>query len=216
MGEKAVALISGGPDSATMAYSLKNEGKDITLLHLYQGKPYSKHELACARHIAEQLDVRLEVIDVSSIVHTMGHVLTIHSESAVLPYGTAIVASIATAYALQIKADKVYLALHQDDTAEGPEFGREFLDAMAHTVHVAKHSSTFSLETPFLTLSKPDIIRLGRDLGVPFAHTWSCIGVEDRHCGLCGACHARQRGFQLAGVPDPTTYAHTVAAKSVS
>lgn len=214
MPEKVLALVSGGPDSATMAYSAKNNGADLSLLHLYQGKPHSDKELECARKLALALDSRLDVIDVSSIVQIMGSVLTIHSEAAVLPYGTGIVLSIASAYALKIKASKVYLAIHADDTAEGPEFSDEFLNAMSRTVHTSGASADLTIEAPLLTMHKPDIIRMGQTLDVPFEDTWSCIGVESHHCGLCGACHARQRAFQLAGIPDPTVYVHQSSSSS--
>ena len=66
------------------------------------------------------------------------------------------------------------------------------------------------LEAPFLHLDKADIVRKGAELGVPFAETWSCYRGGERHCGRCGTCVERREAFELAGVPDPTTY-ETVA-----
>jgi 7-cyano-7-deazaguanine synthase len=64
----------------------------------------------------------------------------------------------------------------------------------------------FHVLAPFVTLGKHDIARVGDGLGVPWDRTWSCYQGGEFHCGRCGTCVERIEAFQLAGVPDPTTY----------
>jgi 7-cyano-7-deazaguanine synthase len=63
-----------------------------------------------------------------------------------------------------------------------------------------------SLLRPFIDLDKTNIAKLGHELGIDFAQTWSCYKGGDKHCGLCGTCVERREAFQLAGLPDPTAY----------
>ena len=63
-----------------------------------------------------------------------------------------------------------------------------------------------SLNRPFSSLNKADIVKLGDELGVPFEQTWSCYKGGQVHCGVCGTCVERREAFQLAGVTDSTIY----------
>ena len=72
--------------------------------------------------------------------------------------------------------------------------------------HALEGLATITLSTPFVNRSKAEIVAAGRDLGVPFAETWSCYKGGERHCGRCGTCVERQEAFAVAGVADPTSY----------
>ena len=67
-------------------------------------------------------------------------------------------------------------------------------------------SREWKVYIPFARLNKGDIVRLGAELGVPFAETWSCYKGGVRHCGTCGTCVERREAFANAGVDDPTEY----------
>jgi 7-cyano-7-deazaguanine synthase len=56
-------------------------------------------------------------------------------------------------------------------------------------------------------MRKPDVFKKGKELGVDYASTWSCIRGSSKHCGECGACRSRRRAFLMAGLSDPTDYA---------
>lgn len=209
--DRAVVLLSGGPDSSSLAYWANNEGYELLGLHLYQGRKYSDHELHSAKEVTKDLGISLETIDISQMVTLFGKVPTIHSEASYLQYGTAIVTSIATAYALQCGAEKCFIAIHADDKAEGPEFSMDFFKAMENSIHVAQkhrpYKNLFEILVPFLNKDKYEVLKIGKDLGVSFENTWSCIAAtEGVHCGLCGACHSRQDAFKKAGIEDPTVY----------
>jgi 7-cyano-7-deazaguanine synthase len=64
------------------------------------------------------------------------------------------------------------------------------------------------ISAPLLHMSKAQIVSLGHSLEVPFEDTWTCYKGGDHHCGKCGSCRERKEAFEIAGVPDPTTYAN--------
>jgi 7-cyano-7-deazaguanine synthase len=66
--------------------------------------------------------------------------------------------------------------------------------------------ATIDIVTPFLSMNKAEIVKLGSELRVPFERTWSCYKGGALHCGTCGTCHERREAFALAEVVDPTTY----------
>ena len=84
--------------------------------------------------------------------------------------------------------------------------GIDFADALNSAIELADWREV-SLYRPFVDLTKADIVKLGAELKVPFAQTWSCYRGQELHCGRCGTCVERREAFHLADVPDPITYA---------
>jgi 7-cyano-7-deazaguanine synthase len=88
-----------------------------------------------------------------------------------------------------------------------PDATREFFDAMARALSLGLTHS-IEVATPFASMHKADVIRLGVELGVPLELTLSCMNPKDGvHCGECSKCRERRDAFAEAGVEDPTTYA---------
>lgn len=123
----------------------------------------------------------------------------------VVPNRNMILLALAGAWAVSTKSEAIAYAAHAGDHAIYPDCRPEFAEAMQgalllcdwHPVRIAR---------PFLAMSKADLVKLGAELGVPFALTWSCYKGGDKHCGKCGTCVERREAFELAGVPDPTKY----------
>ena len=92
-----------------------------------------------------------------------------------------------------------------------PDATPEFFQAMASALSLGL-AHNIAIETPFTTLEKSDVIRLGSELGVPLELTLSCMNPQNGlHCGRCSKCRERRDGFAAAGIPDPTRYAVTPA-----
>ncbi len=88
-----------------------------------------------------------------------------------------------------------------------PDATPAFFAAMAHALSLGL-GQTITIEAPLASFHKPDVIRLGRDLGVPFVHTLSCMSpVTGRHCGRCNKCRERLEAFAAAGLTNPAGYA---------
>jgi len=218
--QNVLLLVSGGPDSATLAKlaekEYKEKGTTLNAIYLKTGHPSDDAEIEAANRVAEQLGARLEIIDVSDTVKALGNMkLMIHSEASIMKFGNAIVMSIAMAYCFQANYDAILVGLHKDDADENLEYTRPYMDQIESLASFAYPKSPKIL-TPFLDMTKVEVFKLGKQLGVDYSITWSCIRGEVQHCGICGACRARNRAFTLAGIEDPTAYeSKPVALESV-
>jgi 7-cyano-7-deazaguanine synthase len=223
----AVALISGGLDSATMAFALRAQGTRLTAVSVDYGQRHRK-ELHAARALAAYLDAPHEIIDLhalgtrltscaltdATVVVPDGHYTDESMRATVVANRNAIMLDVATAIAVACDADAVAFAAHAGDHPVYPDCRPEFVQAYTAMVRCANEgfvSPGFRVVAPFLSLSKADIVTVGYRLGVPFELTWSCYKGKEIHCGLCGTCVERREAFEVAGVADPTTYVKTPA-----
>jgi 7-cyano-7-deazaguanine synthase len=217
---KAVALLSGGMDSATLAYQLRSEGHELHLLSVFYGQRHAC-ELRAARQIAEavgaashkviDLGVLRELLSASALTGDTpvphGHYEAPTMKLTVVPNRNAIMLAIAFGYAVTIGAEVVGYAAHAGDHAVYPDCRQEFALAFGDMQQQALYQPAPRLDAPFINQSKAQIAAIGARLGVPYALTWSCYEGGDTHCGKCGTCVERREAFELAGVADPTTYA---------
>ncbi|MDQ2905592.1 MAG: 7-cyano-7-deazaguanine synthase QueC [Chloroflexota bacterium] len=217
----AVAIVSGGLDSVTLAHLLHAEGYALHLLSFDYGQRHKK-ELAFAEHCASRLDARYDVIDLSALGGFLkgsaltdtipvpdGHYADSTMAITVVPNRNAIMLTIAYGIAVAEQAEVVAIGAHAGDHYIYPDCRPAFItafDAMQKTAVEGFGNPNLRLEAPFMHMAKQQIIRLGSVLGVPYADTWSCYKGGDKHCGTCGTCFERREAFQLAQVPDPTAY----------
>jgi 7-cyano-7-deazaguanine synthase len=218
----AVAVVSGGLDSTTLAYWLHERSVRLTLLSFDYGQRHRK-ELVFARTTADALGVRHHLADLGTLGPLLagsaltdnavevpdGHYTDRTMRATVVPNRNAIMLDVAVALAVSLGADAVAYGAHAGDHAVYPDCRPEFLDAFRQLVVVANAgflSAGFQVMAPFLDATKASVVRLAADLGVPFAHTWSCYRGGDQHCGTCGTCAERREAFALAEVADPTGY----------
>jgi 7-cyano-7-deazaguanine synthase len=102
----------------------------------------------------------------------------------------------------------LYMAPNAIDYSGYPDCRPEFFDQMRQTLRFGSKLSTeygvhIQIETPIISLSKPEIVRMGMKLNAPLEHTWSCYEGGEVPCGSCDSCILRARGFDQAGIPDP-------------
>lgn len=207
--KKIALLISGGPDSATLAHVAEKEMRSvngqINALYLRSGHATDEPEIEAANKVIKKIGGRLELVEISDIVHTLGGgKVLIHSEAAILPYGNMFVLSLTSAYANRIGADEIWTGLHKDDADENIEYTEGFINSLQEVINII--NPDLKLKIPFINMSKHEVFKKGIDLGVDYSVTWSCIRGTKAHCGQCGACRSRRRAFNLIGIPDPTTY----------
>lgn len=219
---KAIAVVSGGLDSTTLAYLLHAEGYELHLLAFDYGQRHRK-ELAFAERSARRLKAAFDLIDLSNIGKFLkgsaltddiavpdGHYAAPTMAITVVPNRNAIMLDIAVAVAVTAGCDAVAFGAHGGDHVIYPDCRPAFVDAFAASAQLGNEgflADGFRVLAPFLRLGKADIVRLGASGGVPFERTWSCYAGGARHCGTCGTCTERREAFQLAGIPDPTRYA---------
>lgn len=218
----AVAALSGGMDSVTMAHLLRERGVDLVTMSIDYGQRH-RRELAFAAAAAGRLGVihlRLDLRAIGGILGGSaltdagvdvpdGHYTDESMRITVVPNRNAILLSLATAIAIGRGADAVAFAAHAGDHTIYPDCRPAFVEsftAMARTANEGLVAPTFQVVSPFIQMSKADIVAIGAELGVPWSETWSCYRGGDLHCGRCGTCVERREAFALAGVADPTVY----------
>jgi len=214
---KAVAIVSGGMDSVTLAYYFKSMGIDLKLVSFDYGQKHKK-ELSYAELCARNLAVEYIIIDLQPIgaqldsaltspqlVVPDGHYTNDNMEVTVVPNRNAIMLSIATGIAVSQKVDFVGIGVHGGDHYIYPDCRSAFIVAFEKMAQLATDSS-IKLIAPFLHVTKAEIVSIGTNLGVDYEQTWSCYKGEQYHCGTCGTCIERKEAFEIAGVIDPTKY----------
>lgn len=220
----AVCLLSGGMDSTTLAYLLqKQEKMSVIALGVNYGQRHVR-ELESAVKVAAALKIPFYQVDIpgvgalvggssltdESIPVPHGHYADESMKITVVPNRNAIMLSIAFGFAASIKATRVGAAIHAGDHPIYPDCRPEFAFAFDLMIHHALDGIVDPIPylfTPFIDISKAEIVKIGHKLHVPYELTWSCYEGGEVHCGECGTCVERREAFELAGVRDPTIYA---------
>jgi len=217
---KTIVICSGGLDSVTLAHKVAVENELIGLVSFDYGQRHRK-ELDFARECADRLGTEHKLIDIAhigamlggsaltdSIAVPDGHYAEDTMKITVVPNRNAIMLAIAFGIASAEGADAVAAAVHGGDHFIYPDCRPAFIEAFQTMQnHALAGHADIQLYTPFVMLSKADIVSIGQDLAVPFELTWSCYKGGARHCGRCGTCVERLEAFHLAGVSDPSRYA---------
>lgn len=227
----AVAIVSGGLDSITLAYVMAKRTEQLHLVSFDYGQKHRK-ELLYAEQAAGRLGAAWTLIDLAASGLTrllVGSALTDNAVSVpdghyaeesmkvtIVPNRNAMMLAIACAAAASDGANIVGVAVHSGDHFIYPDCRPEFIRAFQSMERLAMDMPQLVIEAPFLTKTKADIVRAGAALSVPFDETWSCYKGGELHCGTCGTCVERKEAFALAGITDPTRYIESPAAAEVS
>lgn len=214
-----VVLLSGGMDSSTLLYYVKELAASVQAISFDYGQRHLR-ELRSAASIAEAADVPLKVVDLRSLQSVMrgssqtdatvpvphGHYADESMRATVVPNRNMVMLSVAAAQAISTGASSVAYAAHEGDHAVYPDCRPEFIQAMWKALTLCHYDGGINLFTPFKGKSKQEIAIEGHRLGVPFALTYSCYEGNELHCGQCGTCVERKEAFALAIIDDPTEY----------
>ncbi|HLV60425.1 MAG TPA: 7-cyano-7-deazaguanine synthase QueC [Fredinandcohnia sp.] len=226
---RAVILLSGGLDSATCLAIARDAGYECHALSFDYGQR-QRRELDRAARLARALGAAshrvvrlgLDAIGGSALTDPALEVPKDRPPEEVggappityVPARNTIFLSVALALAEALGAEAIYVGVNTPDSSGYPDCRPEFLEAFAALARVATAAGLEGkaprIEAPLLRLRKAEIIRWGLRLGVDYAMTQSCYDpVGEAACGRCDACQLRRRGFEEAGVPDPTVYARS-------
>jgi 7-cyano-7-deazaguanine synthase len=220
--KKAVVLVSGGLDSATVLALAVREGWRCHALSVDYGQRH-RAELDAAAAVARRLGAaehRVVRVDLgafggSALTDLRLAVPTAPSTGIPVTYVPArntILLSLALAYAEVVEADAILTGANAVDYSGYPDCRPEYLAAFEAMANLATRRAVeghpITVRSPIVSFSKADIVRRGHELGVDFAITVSCYDAdgEGRACGRCDACRLRRDGFAAAGIPDPTRY----------
>jgi len=218
---KAVVVISGGMDSTTALYKAIADGYEVYGISFNYGQRHKK-ELDYAAKICSELGIPHEIVDLQNITKLIdnssltgdievpeGHYAQENMKITVVPNRNMIMYSIAVGYAVNLKAEAVFVGVHAGDHFIYPDCRPQFIEALDVASNIGNEgfaNKKFRIIAPFVHIGKHDIVKIGANLGVPYEWTWSCYKGEQKHCGKCGTCVERKEAFQLAQVDDPTEY----------
>ena len=212
--KKCVIVLSGGPDSATVAYWAKAQGYKIYPITFNYGQIAVK-ETQAAKKVAEKLGTATKIIDLSALKEIFSGVTSLcntdipltseFSAPIIVPFRNAIFLSAAVAYAVAVGADKIFYGAQGSDEPFYPDCRREFYEAFEKAARLGT-CQEITIQAPYSGKRKSDLFKAGAKLGVPFELTWSCYRDGAKHCGRCESCVNRKKAFQEADVADPTKY----------
>jgi 7-cyano-7-deazaguanine synthase len=216
---KAIVILSGGMDSTTLLYKVVHdiEFDIVSVLSMDYGQRHKK-ELDVAAATCAELKLPHKIIDISGIKAVMknsaltddievpeGHYEEPSMKVTVVPNRNAILLSLAVAEAVSHEAGFVFYGAHSGDHAIYPDCRREFVEAFNDMAAIANYEPVEIL-VPFIDMDKGDILKIGYELEVDYAQTWTCYAGRAKACGKCGACVERLEAFESIGESDPLEY----------
>lgn len=219
---KAVILLSGGLDSATVLAIAKSQQRECLALSFVYGQRHQV-ELEAAKRVARAMGVAEHVVYPLDLRVFGASALTADLDvpkDAVgapgipityVPARNTIFLALALGYAEARDAQEIWIGVNALDYSGYPDCRPDFIDAFQRVIWEGTRSGVEHREprlvAPLLHMSKADIIREGTKLGVDYGITHSCYDpIDGRACGHCDSCLLRRKGFEEAGVGDPTRY----------
>lgn len=220
--KKAVVLLSGGLDSATVVAIARSQGFACYTMSFDYGQRH-RAELQAAERVARQLGVaehkvvgiNLNGIGGSALTDTSIDVPEQPGEGVPVTYVPArntVFLALALGWAEVLQAHDLFIGVNAVDYSGYPDCRPEFIEAFERMANLATRAGVegngFRIQAPLQHMSKAEIIRRGTELGVDYATTVSCYQADDdgRACGVCDSCRLRAAGFAQAGLADATRY----------
>ena len=228
-GKKAVVLVSGGLDSATVLAIATNEGFACHCLAFDYGQRH-RSELDASRRISDALrasahkTIKLDLQTIGGSALTDDSIAipepsSVASEEQTsdipityVPARNTIFLSIALGWAEVLDASDIFIGVNAVDYSGYPDCRPEYIAAFEQMANLATRASVegqlFQIHTPLISMTKDEIIKRGTNLGVDYGLTVSCYQATASGiaCGRCESCLIREQGFHAAGIADPTHY----------
>jgi len=220
---KAVCLLSGGLDSSTCLALARHEGYECYALSFDYGQRHRvelegavrvARALGAARHVVANIDLRQIghsaltddlAVPKGRAPQDMSHGIPV----TYVPARNTIFLSFALAWAEVLEAPHIFVGVNALDYSGYPDCRPEYIEAFERMANLATKAGVegrlpIRIHTPLIRLSKAEIVKLGRDLGLDFSLTHSCYDpdAQGRPCGQCDACLLRRKGFEEAGIAD--------------
>ena len=212
----SVIIVSGGMDSITLLYDRREE---IALAISFDyGSNHNAREIAyaemhCKRLGIEHITIPLDFMHKyfrSSLLEGAdaipeGHYAAENMKSTVVPFRNGIMLAVAAGVAESRNLTKLLIANHGGDHTIYPDCRPEFISAMDSATNAGTYVGV-RVVAPYTNITKGDIARIGKKLGIDYAETWSCYKGGEKHCGKFGTCVERKEALAYAGIEDTTEY----------
>ncbi|MBV6448982.1 7-cyano-7-deazaguanine synthase QueC [Nitrosomonas sp.] len=221
--KKAVVLLSGGLDSATVLAIARDQSFQCYALSVDYGQRHrseleAAQKVACALGAYQHQMIKLDLIafggsaltDQAIAVPTAGEKTQI--PVTYVPARNTIMLSLALAWAETLQSQDIFVGVNAVDYSGYPDCRPEYIQAFEQMANLATKAGIegkkLTIHAPLMHLSKKEIIQTGIALGVDYSLTVSCYQADEtgRACGVCDSCRIRKAGFAAAGVTDPACY----------
>lgn len=219
---KVLVLLSGGLDSATClakavdCYKIEN----VIALSFYYGQKHSR-ELDAVDSLVKYYGVEHLTLNLSAVFASSDSTLLagrneiaqgtyehqLKSSPVIatyVPFRNGLFISAAASIALSKNCGEIWYGAHSNDAAFNayPDCSVDFLNSMKSALYIGS-GNKLTLHAPFISLTKKDIVEIGKKLNVPYELTWSCYEGKEQPCGKCATCIDRENAFKLNGLTDP-------------
>lgn len=206
-----IIVLSGGMDSVTLLHEYASE---ICLALTFDyGSNHAKNEIRCAEYHCQLLDIPHKVIPMAFIKEDFnssllegpnaiptGSYAIDNMTSTVVPFRNGIMLSIAAGYAESMGAASVMIANHSGDHDIYPDCTPNFIDAMDRAILTGTYNHV-RLLAPYTSLTKTEIVAIGKTLNIDYSKTWSCYKGCDKPCGECATCREREEALRANDLP---------------
>jgi len=219
---KAVILLSGGLDSATVLAIAKDHGYQCYALSFNYGQRHAAELIAAAKiakaiGVLEHKTIDLDLTQIGGSALTDNNIdvpesPTVGIPVTYVPARNTIFLSYSLAWAEVLDINNIFIGVNAVDYSGYPDCRPEYIQAFERMADLATKSGVegkkLTIHTPLIDLSKAEIIQQGNTLNVDYGLTISCYQVDEDGgaCGVCDSCRFRKEGFDNAGIPDPTYY----------
>lgn len=212
----SIIVVSGGMDSITLLYDYKDR---IALAVSFDyGSNHNAKELPLAEMHCKRLGIPHITIPLmfmknyfkSSLLEGAeaipeGNYDEENMKSTVVPFRNGIMLSVACGLAETHHLKHVMMANHSGDHTIYPDCRPGFVSSMSAAIQAGTYDGV-DIVAPYTNITKADIARIGKRLGIDYSETWSCYKGGEHHCGKCGTCRERREALAEAGIDDTTVY----------
>lgn len=212
----SIIVVSGGMDSITLLYDYKDR---IALAVSFDyGSNHNAKELPLAEMHCKRLGIPHITIPLmfmkdyfkSSLLEGAeaipeGNYDEENMKSTVVPFRNGIMLSVACGLAETHHLKHVMMANHSGDHTIYPDCRPGFVSSMSAAMQAGTYDGV-DIIAPYTNITKADIARIGKRLGIDYSETWSCYKGGEHHCGKCGTCRERREALAEAGIDDTTVY----------
>jgi len=198
---RTVVLVSGGIDSSVLLRQVHEDGRALPVFIDYGQRPLGPERLAAEAQCAA-LGLALVRLDASALSAALDAPAGIRPHSP-LPHRNLVLVSLALSYAVSAGASSVAVAVIRDDLGRYSCTNASFWYALRD---LAATVGGVTVATPLIYLDKAAVMEEGRQLGVDFSRTYSCLVGNETHCGRCRQCESRRSAAKRIGLAEPAGF----------